>query len=89
MIQRSARLMLGFILVVSGLIIMPMPIPFGLILIIIGLSVLISVLPQLKHQLRSLRQRYPKCSDQVQRTRRYLPQFARPLLDETDPEQKR
>lgn len=87
MLQRSARLAIGGLLVVAGLIMMPMPIPLGLLFILLGLSLLISVLPALRLRILALRQRFPKWSRSLQRQKRYLPAALRHLLDDTDPEQ--
>ncbi|ASP40302.1 hypothetical protein CHH28_17175 [Bacterioplanes sanyensis] len=88
MIRRSAKLTLGTLLLILGVILTPMPIPLGIVFILVGLSLLVSVLPALKHQLINMRRRYPRWSAQLQHSRRYLPHFARRLLDDTDPEQQ-
>lgn len=86
MIKRSVNLLTGILLVLTGLIITPLPIPLGLILVVLGLSVLVTVLPSLRFSLTRLRCRYPAISLKLRRLSPKLPGFARRLLDHTDPD---
>lgn len=85
MMKRSVHLLGGFFLVICGIIITPLPIPIGLILILLGLSLLVPALPVLKRWLTLFRSRFPKASDKLRRIRHRLPLFARSLVDHTEP----
>jgi len=85
MIRHSLNVFAGSLLVLLGLIITPMPIPLGIILIILGLSMLVSSLPVVRDFLRNLRRRYRVLSGKLNHIKRYLPAFARRLIEDTDP----
>ena len=84
-LARYLSIIAGSFLVLLGLIITPMPIPLGIILIVQGLSMLVSSLPFMRHWLRDLRRRYHTVSARLKRAKRYLPAFARRLIEDTDP----
>ncbi|APR66927.1 MAG: PGPGW domain-containing protein [Thalassolituus sp.] len=86
MMKRSVNLVFGILLVIAGLIVMPMPVPLGLIMIILGLSLMVSAWPALQRKLKALRSRFRKISDKLSRIRHRLPGFARRLLDDTEPD---
>jgi hypothetical protein len=86
MIKRSVNLVVGFFLVICGIIITPLPIPVGLILIVLGLSLLVPALPVLRRWLTLARSRFPKLSNKLQSIRHRLPKFARNLIDHTEPQ---
>ncbi len=86
MIKRSAKAVSGAILVVGGIIVTPLPIPFGIIMISIGLSLLASSVPRVRDYLTSVRRRYREFSGKLNRIKTKLPAFARQLIEDTDPE---
>jgi len=86
MIKRSAKAVAGTFLVVIGIIVTPLPIPFGVIMIIIGLSLLASSVPWVREYLITLRRRYRDASGRLNQVKNRLPTFARQLIEETDPE---
>ena len=85
MIKRSAKAASGAILVIGGIIVTPLPIPFGIIMIIIGLSLLASPVPKVRDYLTSVRRRYREFSDKLNRIKSKLPSLARQLIEDTDP----
>lgn len=86
MIKRSAKAIAGTLLVIGGIIVTPLPIPFGIIMIIIGLSLLASSVPRVRGYLISIRRRYSEFSGKLNRIKNKLPGFARQLIEDTDPE---
>ncbi|UTW47024.1 hypothetical protein [Bacterioplanoides sp. SCSIO 12839] len=86
MIKRSAKFALGILLLIAGIIITPLPIPLGLISILMGLSLLISVAPPLRNWLILLRKRFTTVSQTLTRLRQHLPRFLQHVIDETDPD---
>ncbi|WP_430462117.1 PGPGW domain-containing protein [Thalassolituus sp. LLYu03] len=86
MIRRSIHSIAGFLLVIAGIIITPMPIPLGIILIILGLSMLASSVPAVRHFLRDTRGRYRVFSARLNHMKPRLPAFARRLIEDTDPD---
>ncbi len=87
MIKRSFKMVTGILLLLLGIIITPMPIPLGIILIILGLSMLVSTIPQVRAFLQFLRRRYRVFSYKLNRIKHHLPAFARQLIEDTDPDQ--
>jgi hypothetical protein len=85
MVKRSARIVLGMFLVVTGIIVTPLPIPFGLLMIVIGLSLLASDIPVVHRALVNLRHRYQAFSARLNDIKHHLPGFARKLIEDTDP----
>jgi hypothetical protein len=86
MIKRSVNLVIGFFLVICGIVITPLPIPVGLILIVLGLSLLVPALPVLRRWLIVTRARFPNFSSKLRSIRHRLPKFARNLIDHTEPQ---
>lgn len=89
MIKRSAKLTVGILLLLLGILITPLPIPFGLLSILIGLSILVSVVPAVRRWLIVLRRRFKHTSTRLNQLSPRLPAFLRQLIEETDPEQQK
>lgn len=79
------QLMLGWVLIVIGLITLPMPFPVGLILLIIGLSILVPANKRVRIWLCKLRRRHPKFDQRLKSMQSKLPKFANRLILLTDP----
>ena len=86
MIKRSAKLSAAIVLILLGIILLPLPIPFGLLCLLVGLSLLVSVVPGVRSWLISLRQRYRQTSRKLNQIGSRMPGFLRQLIEETDPE---
>jgi len=85
MIRRLVTLICGFTLILLGAIITPLPIPVGLVLIIIGLALVIPALPGTTRKLRQWRRRFPALSARLNQIAAYLPAFVRRAIRMTDP----
>jgi len=88
MLRKPFRIMAGSLLVVTGVIVTPMPVPLGIIMIIFGTSILVTELPFVRDHVRNLRRRFRAFSARLNHLKPRLPAFARRLIEETDPEQK-
>jgi flagellar biosynthesis component FlhA len=86
MIKRSAKLTLGILLILLGIMVLPLPIPLGLLSILIGLSILVSVVPAIRQWLMAARRRYRDTSSALERIKHRMPAFVRQLIDETNPD---
>lgn len=84
--KRIAHLSAGLLLVALGIIMTPLPIPVGLLMILVGLSLLVSVIPALRHYLVKMRRHYPKTSAKLRELSHRLPRFLQRLLTDTDPD---
>ena len=73
-----------FILV--GILVMPSPIPFGIVLILIGLSMLITTNAAFAFWLRHFRSRHPHMEDKIRKAQQWLPGFLRIPLEKTTPD---
>ena len=76
---------LGAFLVVTGLIVLPLPIPFGLIMVTIGLSLLAPYVPIVQRLIRSMRMKWPNLDKSLIRHRDRFPPIIRSTIDKTAP----
>lgn len=86
MLKRSFKILTGCLLVIAGIIVTPLPIPFGIVMIIIGLSLLVTTVPQIRDWLKRRRTHYRETSGHLNAIKHKLPGFARKLIEDTDPE---
>lgn len=86
MLTRVISIIIGVILVVSGLVVLPLPIPFGLAMIIVGLSLLISNSHYFRTLFKKLRRRFMGLSVRLNNLKPHLPGFARRMIEDTDPD---
>lgn len=86
MIQRSAKFTAAILLILLGIVMTPLPIPFGLLSILLGLSLLISVVPAVRLWVIRLRLKYQRSSARLNRIGKRMPAFLRALIEDTDPE---
>ncbi|MAR00123.1 MAG: hypothetical protein CMI00_06240 [Oceanospirillaceae bacterium] len=84
--KRIIHLSAGIILVALGIVMTPLPIPLGLVMVVLGLSLLVGVVPALRHYLVRIRRHYPVTSQKLRTLNHRLPRFLQPLLTETDPD---
>ena len=76
---------LGGVLVVVGIVLTPTPVPFGLILLTIGLTLLAPYMPFVQKIIRSIRRKYPRVNAELLRRRDRLPDVIRRAIDATHP----
>lgn len=77
---------LGGVLVVVGIILTPTPIPFGLILLTIGLTLLAPYMPPIQALVRKIRRKWPKVDQSLRRYRDRMPDVVRQTIDKTHPD---
>lgn len=85
MLKKSLKITTGTILVIGGIILTPMPIPLGIISIVIGLSLLVGSVPEIRVWLTQARRRYQEFSNKLNSIKHRLPAIARRLIEDTDP----
>ena len=88
MIRRSVTLVGGVLLIVAGLLVLPLPVPVGLLMIILGVSLLVPAIPALARFLKRIRHRYPITSQRLNLISPKLPGFVRRVIEETDPDRR-
>ncbi|MEO1015336.1 MAG: PGPGW domain-containing protein [Pseudomonadota bacterium] len=76
---------LGAFLVLTGLVVLPLPIPFGLIMITIGLTLLAPYVPFVQRIVKKLRSRHPSLDEKLMRYRHRCPPIVRKTIDRTHP----
>ncbi|MEO1251372.1 MAG: PGPGW domain-containing protein [Pseudomonadota bacterium] len=76
---------LGSTLVVTGLIVLPLPLPFGLVMLTIGFALLAPYVPAVQKLVRHLRRKWPKMDATLTRFRNRFPPVIRRTIDKTDP----
>lgn len=74
------------ILIIGGIILTPLPIPFGLVLIVLGLALLITTNTAFALWLRNFRRNNPHMDEKLRKAQKWLPGFLRIPLDKTNPE---
>ena len=77
---------LGGILVVSGVILTPTPVPFGLIMLTIGLALLAPYVPPVQALIRAIRRKWPKVDHSLRKHRHRFPPVIQSTIDKTHPE---
>lgn len=87
MFGRVAKIILGVVIVIAGIILTPLPIPFGILLILVGLSILVSAIPAMRSWLVAMRKRYSETSHKLNNIKPHMPRFLRRLIEDTDPDQ--
>lgn len=75
----------GWICVIGGLIFLPLPTPFGLPLLIIGLALLISGSHRVRKFIQELRKNNKKMHQKISKVEPYLPGALRTPLEKTHP----
>ena len=72
-------------MVVAGLIVLPLPIPLGLIMLTIGLTLLAPYIPAVQRLIRSLRTKQPVIDQWLLSHRERFPPIIRRTIDKTHP----
>lgn len=88
-LKRWSAIILGGFLVISGIIITPLPIPTGIIMIAVGLSILITHSQWVRAKIRDIRAKYQEFSQKLNSIKHKLPKFAKKMIEDTDPNKKR
>lgn len=80
---RWIALPLGLIIFVIGAITFPLPIPTGLILMIVGVSIM-AFNPAMRSWLKKTRKKFPETNLHIRRIAPYMPKFVRRAIQRTD-----
>lgn len=75
----------GSTLVVTGLIVLPLPLPFGLIMLVIGFALLAPYIPLVQRLVRLMRRKWPKIDAMLLRYRHRFPPVIKRTIDKTHP----
>lgn len=85
-IIRWFRLIIGWIFVVVGVILIPLPIPAGALIAVVGLALLLPENKFLHNKLCLLRKRYQGLNKPLRKLAPHLPEYLRHGIEVTDPE---
>ncbi len=77
--------LVGSILIIVGLIVLPLPIPFGLIMVTLGVTLLAPYIPAFQRLVRAIRRKWPEIDRSLLRYRHRLPAVIRKTIDKTHP----
>jgi hypothetical protein len=83
--RRFVLRIIGFVFLGAGLIVFPLPIPFGLLMICIGLVLLIANSDWAADVVRRARTRWPRFNNWIRRSSGKLPRRLHRILAATDP----
>ena len=75
----------GSLLVVAGLIVLPLPIPFGLIMLSIGFALLAPYIPAVQRLIRHMRGKWPNLDETLKRYHHRMPPVIKTTIDKTHP----
>lgn len=75
----------GSTLVVAGLIVLPLPLPFGLIMLVIGFALLAPYIPVVQRLVRKMRTKWPNINEMLLRNRDRFPPVIKKTIDKTHP----
>ncbi|MFC2950319.1 PGPGW domain-containing protein [Marinicaulis aureus] len=75
----------GSLLVVAGLIVLPLPIPFGLIMLTIGFALLAPYIPAVQRLIRHMRGKWPNLDGTLRRWHHRMPPVIKSTIDKTHP----
>jgi hypothetical protein len=75
----------GTTLVIAGLIVLPLPIPLGLIMLTIGFALLAPYIPAVQRLIRHMRAKWPNLDAQLRRWRDRMPPVIKKTIDKTHP----
>ncbi len=79
----------GLLLIGAGLILLPTPIPFGAILIALGVLLLAIAEESVRSLIRSLREKHPRFDAALRKAKTLLPSTLVETLSKTEPEKER
>ena len=79
------KLLVGWVMLIVGVITAPIPIPIGQLVALIGLSILVSESHWIKTKMQKFRRRLPIIGRQLARMHPYMPRFLKKVIDDTDP----
>jgi Sec-independent protein secretion pathway component TatC len=82
---RLILVVVAVVIIVVGAIVLPMPIPLGAIMMLTGMTILISQSPFVARRVREFRRRNLSLNQVIGRVERYLPEKVREILRRTDP----
>jgi len=75
----------GSTLVVAGLVVLPLPIPFGLIMLVIGLALLAPYISAVRRLIKYLRAKWPGFDQKLRRHHHRFPPVIKRTIDKTHP----
>ena len=75
----------GSVLILVGLVVLPLPIPLGLIMITIGFALLAPYIPAFQRLVTHMRRKWPDLDRSLRRYRNRFPPVIRKTIDKTHP----
>jgi len=76
----------GVFLIATGLVVLPLPLPFGLIMITLGCALLAPYVPYVQRLIKKMRRKWPAMNAQLLKYRDRLPAVMRKTIDKTHPD---
>lgn len=76
----------GIVLIAVGLVVLPLPLPFGLIMITLGCALLAPYVPYVQRLIKKMRRKWPAMNAQLLKYRDRLPPVIRKTIDKTHPD---
>jgi hypothetical protein len=86
-LRRYAIIVLAVICILAGIVIAPLPLPLGIPLILVGISLLIIEVPFMRRQFLALRKRYNRLDKFIDSIEHRLPERLRKALSKDDHDQ--
>ncbi len=77
--------LVGGTLIIAGLIILPLPIPLGLVMLVVGLALLAPYIPAMQRLIRKMRHKWPNLDQSLRQYRHHFPTIIKKTIDRTHP----
>ncbi|MEL7485924.1 MAG: hypothetical protein AAGJ87_01785 [Pseudomonadota bacterium] len=77
--------LIGSVCILVGLVLLPLPIPFGLILLTIGFAMIAPYVPAVQRLITRMRRKWPNLDRSLLRHRHRFPPVIRKTIDKTHP----
>ncbi len=84
-LYRRFQAIFGWMLIAVGLVVLPLPIPLGAIMIVIGIAMVSPSSPMMRDVLRNVRVRFPSFSATLDGWAPRMPALIRILIEDTRP----
>ncbi len=85
-LYRRFQAVFGWAMIGVGLVVLPLPIPLGAIMIVVGIALVAPTSPATRDSLRNVRRRFHGFDRTLERWRPYMPPLIRQLIEDTRPD---
>ena len=85
LLYRTVKFCIAVVMIITGIILTPMPIPFGILMIILGVALLATVSERVRKWITDLRTQFPAFSTALNNAKTRFPAGIQRLIEQTEP----